>query len=79
MEGAGVGTGQVQDETSITRAQVNRELGSAADAREVGGGEFANRLSCDDVHGNNSGLCAATIDACPALVQRPRRAWEART
>jgi hypothetical protein len=51
MEGVGFGSGTGQDEASVARADVKGELGSAADAAEIGGGEFPARLSCDDEHG----------------------------
>jgi hypothetical protein len=54
-----MGTGGIEDKASIARADVKGELGSAADAAEIGGGEFPRRLSCYDFHGKRPFQCAA--------------------
>jgi hypothetical protein len=46
-----VGTSGIEDEASIARADINRQLGSASDAAEIGGGEFPLHLSGHDFHG----------------------------
>ncbi len=51
MEALGLAAGTAEDETPVARADIKGELGSAADAAEIGGGEFPNRLSADDFHG----------------------------
>jgi hypothetical protein len=46
-----MGTGGIEDIASVARADINGQLGSTADAAEIGSGEFPLRLSGHDIHG----------------------------